>query len=121
MSSLHELMFSQCADKDNLSHLLGLTKHDFGRFRDIYVEQNNIVVHARCGGVMREMYEDTFERAENHPWFSHHKEREDDTTYCDFYFTVPDAVFEEYATYLNQGNIPIVCWMKVLETLEEVV
>lgn len=116
--SLYDLMFGKDADDDNLFQLIGFLPRDFGRFRGISTKDNNVIVYTRCGGNNRECYRDVFKLMENHVWFDRVVDDEDDSTYCNFYFSVPDKVFEEYATHLNEGNIPVVCWSKVLDTLE---
>lgn len=91
--SLYNLVFGQNANAGNLLEILGKDSQDFGRFRDVFVENGYIVVYTRCGGGNREYNEEVFEEMANHPWYSHDEDDDYDCTYCSFYFTVPEGVY----------------------------
>lgn len=86
--SLYNLVFGMNPDADKLLALLDSTPADFGRFRNVYMEDGFIVVHTRCGGGNREDYFP--EWVTDHPWYSHDKDGDFDSTYADIYFKVPD-------------------------------
>ena len=62
--SLYNMVFGMNPDTDKLLKILGKTQGDFGRFRNVYMEDGYIVVHTRNGGGNREDYEDVFEEME---------------------------------------------------------
>ena len=104
-------------DSDQLLHLLNKTKDEFGRFRNVYVQDNYIVVHTRCGGGNREYYEDMFDDISNHPWYSHNQDDDFDCTYADIFFEVPHDVREVLST-LDKGHLPTEQWASFLEVLK---
>ena len=88
--SLYNMLFGVNPNADQLLSLLGKTRSNFGRFRDVFVEDNMLVVHTRCGGGNREDYGNVFAEMEDHPWYSHDADDDFDCTYCNFYFKVPN-------------------------------
>ena len=69
--SMYNMLFGVNPDTDTLLSLLGKTAGDFGRFRNVYMEDGYIIVHTRNGGGNREDYEDVFDEMSEHPWYSH--------------------------------------------------
>lgn len=116
--SLYNMLFGQNPSSDNLLKLLGLDRDDFGRYRDVFVEDGYIVVHTRCGGGNRESYEYVFDEMSDHPWYSHDADCDFDSTYANIYFKVPDAEMQTFVTLLNQGHNPEAGWQIILKTLE---
>lgn len=88
--SFYNLVFGMNPDSEKLLAVLGKTTEDFGRFRNVYMEDGCIVVHTRCGGGNREDYEDVFEAMSQHPWYSHDADDDFDCTYANIYFKLPD-------------------------------
>ena len=88
--SLYNLVFGMNPDSDKLLALLGKTKADFGRFRNVYLEDGYIIVHTRNGGGNREDYTDVFDEMSEHPWYSHDEDDSFDCTYANIYFKIPD-------------------------------
>jgi hypothetical protein len=86
------MLFGMNPDSDKILSVLGKTKADFGRFRDVYIEDGYIVVFTRCGGGNRDDYEDVFSEMEDHPWFAYEEDDDFDCTYARFYFKIPDEV-----------------------------
>ena len=97
--SLYNILFGENASqKEFLFSLLGKTSGDFGRYRDIYVTDEHIVVHTRCGGGNREDYEDVFEEMSTHPLYDYDQDDDFDCTYADIYFRHP----EQYRDLLKE-------------------
>lgn len=118
MSNFYNMLFGNNADQSGfLLSLLELTRADFGRYRDIYVTEDHIVVYTRCGGGNREDYEDVFDEMEDHPLFDYDEDDDFDFTYASFYFKHP----EEYSDLLKemaQGTItPSEKWEALLGAL----
>lgn len=107
--SLYNLIFGKNPDADKLLRLLDATEADFGRYRDVYVEDGYIVVHTRCGGGNREEYFPDW--VEDHPWYSHDKDGDFDETYADIYFKIPEATIEQYkVAFADPGRNPSKSW-----------
>jgi hypothetical protein len=105
--------------KGFLFTLLDKNPGDFGRYRDIFVTDEHIVVHTRCGGGNRELYQEVFDEMFHHPLYDYDEDSDYDCTYADFYFKHPaeySAILEEMAV----GTItPSEKWKMMLESLEK--
>lgn len=88
--SLYNMIFGMNPDADKILSLLGKTTKDFGRFRNVFMEDGYIVVHTRNGGGNREDYEYVFEEMSKHPWYSHDADDDFDDTYANIYFKIPE-------------------------------
>ena len=117
--SLYNMLFGVNPDTDKLMEVLGKTAGDFGRFRNVYMEDGYIVVHTRNGGGNREDYEDVFDEMSEHPWYSHDEDDSFDCTYANIYFKVPDN-HKDFMSIrnLDAGTNPKMQWADVLATLE---
>lgn len=120
MSGLYNMLFGENASqKDFLFGLLKKDPGDFGRYRDIYVTDEHIVVHTRNGGGNREDYEDVFDEMSGHPLFVYDEDDDFDCTYANFYFVHPT----EYAGVLKEmaaGTVtPSEKWKLLFEALEK--
>ena len=94
MSGLYNVLFG-CNDHAGfLLGLLGKEAGDFGRFRDVYVTEDHIVVHTRNGGDNREDYEDVFAEMKDHPLYTHDEDDDFDCTYANIYFKHPEGYGE---------------------------
>jgi hypothetical protein len=87
--SMYNSLFGMNPDSDKLLDVLGKKREDFGRFRDVYLDDDYLVVFTRCGGGNREYYEHVFEEMGNHPWFERDEDDDFDCTYASFYFKLP--------------------------------
>ena len=117
--SLYNLVFGMNPDSDKLLSLLGKTQADFGRFRNVYMEDGCIIVHTRNGGGNREDYEDVFDEMSEHPWYSHDADDDFDCTYANIYFKVPES--EQIMIILrdlNRGSNPAEQWGELLASIE---
>ena len=119
MSSMYNMLFGEnSSQKDFLLNLLDFQDLDFGRFRDIYVTKEYIVVHTRCGGGNREDYEDVFWMAEEHPLYAYNEDCDFDYTYADIYFHHPEE-YKEVLKELAEGTItPSEKWKLLFEALD---
>lgn len=88
--SMYNMIFGMNPDSDKLLALLGKTRADFGRFRDVFMEDGYIVVHTRNGGGNRDDYLDVFDEMSDHPWYSHDADDDFDCTYANIYFKLPE-------------------------------
>jgi hypothetical protein len=117
--SLYNMIFGVNPNSDQLLGLLGKSRDDFGRYRDVYVEDNYIVVHTRNGGGNRESYEDVFEEMSTHPWYSHDEDDDFDCTYANIYFLIPEDKLKTYVALLEQGRNPSESWKELFDTLKK--
>lgn len=116
--SLYNAVFGVNPDSDKLLEVLGYTKGDFGRFRDVFVEDGMIVVHTRNGGGNREDYEEVFEEMSCHPWYSHDADDSFDCTYANIYFKIPEDQMQTFVGLLEQGSNPAQGWAILLAHME---
>ena len=116
--SLYNALFGKNPNSDQLLNVLGKTQGDFGRFRDVFIQDNYIVVHTRCGGGNREDYEHVFEDMSNHSWYSHNEDDDFDCTYANFYFRVPDEKTKTLIALMDQGHNPKEAWPIILDALK---
>ncbi len=118
--SLYNMIFGMNPDSEKLLEFLGKTKEDFGRFRNVYMEDGYIVVHTRNGGGNREDYEDVFEEMSEHPWYSHDEDDSFDCTYANIYFKVPeDATKTLLALHdFDKGANPSKQWAELFAMME---
>ena len=117
--SMYNMIFGMNPDSDKLLSLLGKTTSDFGRFRNVYMEDGCIVVHTRNGGGNREDYEDVFEEMSMHPWYSHDADDDFDCTYANIYFKVPENHADFLAIMnLDAGQNPKHQWGELFATME---
>ena len=117
--SMYNMLFGVNPDTDTLLSLLGKTAGDFGRFRNVYMEDGYIIVHTRNGGGNREDYEDVFDEMSEHPWYSHDEDDSVDYKYANIYFKVPENHKDFLAIMnLNEGKSPSKQWGELLATME---
>ena len=108
--SLYNMIFGENPNSDQLLSLLGKSKGDFGRFRNVYVKDDYIVVHTRNGGGNRDSYEEVFEEMQQHPWFEYDEDDDFDCTYANFYFKIPDDKIKTFVALCDQGADPAEQW-----------
>jgi hypothetical protein len=116
--SMYNMLFGEnSSQREFLLSILDLNDFDFGRYRDIFVTDEHIVVHTRNGGGNRDCYEYVFEAAEQHPLYSHDEDDDFDCTYANIYFRHP-AGYEELLKELATGTItPSEKWNILLTAL----
>jgi hypothetical protein len=117
--SLYNMLFGEGNDADFLLKLLGKDRDDFGRFRSVYVTEDHIVVHTRCGGGNRDDYEAVFDEMSMHPLYSHDADDDFDCTYADIHFKHP-AEYSELLKEMSVGTVtPAEKWKMLFENLEK--
>ena len=116
--SMYNMLFGMNPDTDTLLSLLDATPGDFGRFRNVYMEDGYIIVHTRNGGGNREDYEDVFDEMSEHPWYSHDEDDSFDCTYANIYFKIPEDAVKTYVALLDQGHNPTESWDNILKALK---
>lgn len=118
--SMYNMLFGMNPDSGKLLEVLGKTQGDFGRFRNVYMEDGYIVVHTRNGGGNREDYEDVFDEMSEHPWYSHDADDDFDCTYANIYFKVPEGKEETMMALrgLEAGKNPSKQWGELFATME---
>jgi hypothetical protein len=120
MSGLYNMLFGENASQSEfLFALLGKTREDFGRYRDIYVTDEHIVVHTRNGGGNRDDYEYVFDEMSEHPLYAYDEDDDFDCTYANIYFRHP-AEHAEVLKELAEGTItPSEKWQMLFAALEK--
>ena len=115
--SLYNMIFGMNPDSDKLLSFLGKTKEDFGRFRNVYMEDGHIVVYTRCGGGNRDDYEEVFDEMSTHPWYSHNADDDYDCTYASIYFKIPEGIDQTFVALhgLDEGAHPEKQWEQFME------
>jgi hypothetical protein len=119
MSGLYNVLFGENgSQKDFLLKLLDKHAGDFGRYRDVYVTEEHIVVHTRCGGGNREEYEYVFDEMEDHPLYAYDEDDDFDCTYANFYFRHPEG-YGDVLKEMAAGTItPAEKWQMLFKALE---
>jgi len=117
--SMYNMLFGVNPDTETLLSLLGKTTADFGRFRNVYMEDGFIVVHTRNGGGNREDYEYVFDEMSTHPWYSHDEDDSFDCTYANIYFKVPEN-HKDFVAIMNldEGHNSAEQWASLLAAME---
>ena len=116
--SVYNMLFGVNPDSKQLLEILNLTDADLGRFRDIFVEDDYIVIHTRNGGGNRDDYQWVFDEMSTHPWYSHDVDDDFDCTYANIYFRVPEDKIQTFVSLLNQGHNPKETWQALFKALE---
>lgn len=117
--SLYNMLAGYNPSTEQIMNLLELSPGDFGRYRDVYIQEGYIVVHTRCGGGNRDDYEDMFDSVSEHPWYSHDEDCDFDSTYADIYFKLPEDAARSVAGLLDQGQPPAEKWDAILKALKQ--
>jgi len=118
MSGLYNVLFGSNDHAGFLLGLLGKEASDFGRYRDVYVTEDHIVVHTRNGGGNREDYQYVFDEMSEHPLYSHDEDDDFDCTYANIYFKHPDG-YSELLKEMAVGTVtPSEKWKIMFEALK---
>ena len=119
MSGLYNVLFGENgSQKEFLLKLLNVHAGDFGRYRDIYVTEDHIVVHTRCGGGNREEYDYVFDEMSDHLLYAYDEDDDFDCTYANFYFRHPEG-YEDVLKEMAVGTITTAeKWQMLFKALE---
>jgi hypothetical protein len=103
---MYNMIFGQSADAGELLSALGYGRGDFYRYRDCYLENDEIAVYTRGGGGNRECWNDDCtdgkhtddctiaiqEGVRQHPLYLRDEDDSFDCTYSTFYFRSPETL-----------------------------
>ena len=112
---------------------LGLTRSDVGRFREVYIVDDTIVIVTRNGGGNREHWYDDEPagpdcpcvgcfmayRVHQLPHYLYDEDNEYDPTYAHIYFEIPPEHAELIKAIVNDSFEPSERWLDMLERLGE--
>lgn len=86
-------------DPNLITFCIGKTASDFGRYRDVWLENSEgrliLAVYTRCGGGNRDDYEHVFAMAFQVPGYVSSHDDDFDSTYCTFRFRLSTEKQEE--------------------------
>lgn len=118
--SLYNMLFGENELADAILATLGLTKSNFGRYRDCFITENKIAVYTRNGGGNREDYQHIFDTLSTHPNYLYDKDDEFDYTYATIYFSFPEE-FKEELMKLDSGEKfdPSQRWLEKIEEIRK--
>lgn len=90
--SLYNILFSENEEATALLGMIGVTREDFQRYRDVNLnpEGNVITVLTRIGGGNRRDYKDVFKIMKKNPNYIKNYDDGFDKTYAYFEFKVPE-------------------------------
>ena len=90
--SLYNKLFGENEDATALLGMLSLTRKDFERYRDVYLNKKGtkMIVLTRIGGGNRKDYKDVFKNIKKHPEYIKNYDDKFDKTYAYFEFDVPE-------------------------------
>lgn len=140
--SLYNALFGVNPLSGVLLKMLSMSPSDVPRFRDCYINGNDIVIHTRTGGGNRDRYEhEDLCRSEfpeyfngedkpngpwnadlrKHPWFTYDEDDDFDSTYADFHYKVPEEI-KPYFEYLRdmggETKPPAEKWQKLFKDMD---
>ena len=90
--SLYNKLFGENKDAMALLGMIDLTRNDFQRYRDIWLNKSGtiITVLARIGGNNRKDYKQVFSNVRKNKWFVKDFDDDFDDTYAYFQFKIPE-------------------------------
>ena len=98
---------------------IGIDVNEVARFRDVYFEDGQIVLHTRTGGGNRDDYAGSNQELQDNEFYIHDEDDDFDSTYANFYFRFPD----EYAADLKalaeslDNHTPSEKWKLLFESI----
>ena len=118
--SLYNMLFGVNPSAGVLLGMLGTDIGGVPRFRDCYLSGDNIVIHTRTGGGNRDYYDSLESRLDEYPESEYDgpfnadlrtlpnylRDRDDDfdSTYADFYFSIPEKFKAEVEILRDMGG-----------------
>ena len=138
--SLYNALFGENPLSELLLTALGISRDDVPRYRDCYLDGDEIVIHTRTGGGNRNSYEteercrrnypEFFENGQSRsgPWnsdlrkipgFKWDEDDDFDSTYADFRYEIPEAfkaIFDNLRE-LGAAEKPVDKWQSLLSNL----
>ena len=102
MGGLYNTLFGINEVAPMLLKCLALSPDDIPRFRDCYLNGEDIVIHTRTGGGNREDYEKENAKLQAHPNYLRDEDDDFDCTYANFYFSFPKEYAEDLKAISQQ-------------------
>lgn len=134
-NGLYNVLFGVNPASDVLLATLGLDRRSVGRFRDVWVEPERIVVHTRNGGGNRKHWDEETEAGEScsctgcimtyrlpkHPQYLGDEDDSFDCTYANVYFSFPPDYAEELKQFVVEPDHvkPSEKWQQLLKEMEK--
>lgn len=87
MGSLYNMIFGKNPDTKDILALIGLTEGDVERFRDCFIEDGEIVILTRTGGLNREDFKN--KELISNPHYLYDRDDDFDNTYAYYHFSIP--------------------------------
>jgi hypothetical protein len=131
--SLYNMLFGENKFAEILLAVIGASRVSVPRYRDVFVKGGEIVLHTRTGGGNRDFYESAHSRNRAYPGddlegpfnadlralpgYLRDEDSEFDSTYANFYFSIP-AEFAEIIAAMGDSDVPAERWKKLLADLE---
>ena len=85
--SLYNMIFGKNPDTKDILASIGLTEGDIERFRDCFIEDGEIVILTRTGGLNREDFKN--KALTSNPHYLYDRDYDFDSTYAYYHFSVP--------------------------------
>lgn len=119
--SLYNMLFGFNQQAPVLLACLGISAGDVPRFRDCFIEGENIVIHTRTGGGNRETYEAENDYLTQHACYLRDEDDDFDSTYANFYYKFPDEFAADLAALAakNESHTTSQKWQALIAALEK--
>ena len=118
--SLYNKLFGEHPDATALLGMIEVTRNDFKRYRDVYLnkEGNVITVITRLGGKNKNNYMQVFIDMQKNKHYIKDFEDDLDNTYCYFSFRVPEKYLNT-TKYMSPNDEPLSVGDKFKKEIEE--
>ena len=127
--NMYNMLFGENPFADYLLSFLGITKNQIPRYRDCYIDKEQIVIYTRTGGGNREYYDEPNNENKEGPFNSQLREirgfvsNEDDdfdSTYCYFRYNIPETAKEilRKVNELGGSDNASEKWLRMLKKLD---
>lgn len=114
---MYNMLFGKNPDSNIILKMIGLTEGDCGRFRDCYIERDNILIFTRLGGGNREClcsdeeiknghdcYQKYIQNLQKNKFYVKDWDDDFDCTYAYFEFEIPEPFKEIANKYATKGE-----------------
>lgn len=118
--SLYNMLNGMNPLSDIILATLGLTRANCGRFRDVFItNEDEIAIYTRNGGGNRDVYQEVLDALSNHPDYLRDEDDSFDSTYCTIYFKFPEAYVDFLKPLTGDDFEPDAHWEKIANDLNE--
>ena len=87
--TMYNMLFGKNPDTKTILSTIGLDEGYIERFRDCWIEDNEICILTRTGGLNREDYPNTI--LTSNPYYICDEDDDFDCTYATYHFSIPDV------------------------------